>query len=44
MKRMGVVAVLWTSRYTNARPLRAEQPALLVNWCELTITHTTTRK
>jgi hypothetical protein len=30
---------IWTYRYTNEVPLRGEEPALLVNWCELTITH-----
>ena len=33
---------LWTYRYTNEVPLRGEEPALMVNWCELTITHETT--
>ncbi len=30
---------LWTYRFTNQIPLRAGADALLVNWCELTITH-----
>jgi hypothetical protein len=29
----------WTYRYTNAVPLRGDDDALLVNWCDLTITH-----
>ncbi len=29
----------WTYRFTTGVPLRGEQPSLLVNWCELTITH-----
>jgi len=30
---------LWTYRFCNALPLRAGDDALLVNWCELHITH-----
>ena len=30
--------VLYTFRYVNRVPLRAEQPALEVNWCEVTVT------
>lgn len=30
---------LWTYRYVNEVPLRAGDDALLVNWCEVTITH-----
>jgi hypothetical protein len=30
---------LWTYRFTNEVPLRGEDDALMVNWCELTITH-----
>lgn len=30
---------LWTYRFATTLPLRAEQPMLKVNWCELTITH-----
>ena len=33
---------IWTYRYATDLPLRGEQPSLLVNWCELTITHETT--
>ena len=29
---------MWTYRYVNDIPLRAETDALHVNWCELTIT------
>ncbi len=29
----------WTYRFTQGVPLRGEQPSLMVNWCELTITH-----
>jgi len=29
---------LYTYRWVNQIPLRNEQPAILVNWCELTIT------
>lgn len=29
---------LYTDRWVNQIPLRNEQPAILVNWCELTIT------
>ncbi len=32
----------WTYRFTSGVPLRGEQPTLLVNWCEVTITHETT--
>ena len=32
----------WTYRYVNAVPLRAGADALLVNWCELTITQEAT--
>lgn len=28
---------IWQCRYLNQIPLREQQPALLVNWCELTI-------
>jgi hypothetical protein len=35
----GKFGELWSYRYANALPLRAEQPTLQVNWCELTITH-----
>jgi hypothetical protein len=31
-----------TYRYANDLPLRAEEPALLVNWCELRVTDETT--
>lgn len=30
---------IWTYRYLNEVPLRAGEDALLVNWCDLTITH-----
>ena len=29
---------IWTYRYLNDVPLRAEEPSLSVNWCELTVT------
>ena len=29
----------WTYRFATGVPLRGEQPTLMVNWCELTITH-----
>ncbi len=29
---------IWSYRYLNQIPLRDEQPALLVNWCEVTVT------
>src|SRR5919202_1616884 len=35
----GKFGEIWNYRYANALPLRAEQPTLQVNWCELTITH-----
>ena len=35
----GQFGEIWTYRYATGLPLRAEQPTLLVNWCELTITH-----
>jgi hypothetical protein len=35
----GKFGELWTYRFRRAVPLRGEQPTLLVNWCELTITH-----
>lgn len=38
----GRFGAIWTYRYANALPLRAEQPTLHVNWCDLTITHETT--
>lgn len=37
----GKFAELRTYRFTSGVPLRGEQPSLLVNWCELTITHAT---
>lgn len=37
----GKFGELWTYRYTNEVPLREEQPALMVNWCDLTILHET---
>jgi hypothetical protein len=33
---------VWQYRYLNHVPLRAEQPTLYVNWCEVTITAETT--
>ena len=35
----GRFAELWTYRFVNNVPLRADADALLVNWCELVITH-----
>jgi len=35
----GKFGEIWTYRFTNGLPLRGEQPSLMVNWCELTITH-----
>lgn len=35
---------LWTYRFCNAVPLRAGDDALLVNWCELHITHLDTNE
>ena len=35
----GTFGEIWTYRFTNGVPLRGEQPALRVNWRELTITH-----
>ena len=35
----GKFGEVWTYRYTNEVPLRGDDRALLVNWCELTITH-----
>jgi hypothetical protein len=29
---------IWSYRYLNQVPLRDEQPAVLVNWCEVTVT------
>jgi len=28
---------IWDYRYLNQVPLREQQPALLVNWCEVTV-------
>lgn len=33
---------IWTYRFVNEVPLRAGDDALIVNWCEVTITHETT--
>jgi hypothetical protein len=35
----GIVEETWTYRYLNDVPLRAGEDALLVNWCELTVSH-----
>jgi hypothetical protein len=35
----GKFGEIWTYRYTNQVPLRGDDAALMVNWCELTITH-----
>ena len=35
----GKFGEVWTYRYTNEVPLRGGAAALMVNWCELTITH-----
>lgn len=35
---------IWNWRWVNQVPLRAGEDALLVNWCELLITHETTGK
>jgi hypothetical protein len=35
----GQFGEIWTYRYANTLPLRAEQPTLKVNWCELTMSH-----
>jgi hypothetical protein len=35
----GQFGEIWTYCYATGLPLRVEQPALQVNWCELTITH-----
>ncbi len=35
----GKFGELWSYRYTNEVPLRGDDDALIVNWCELTITH-----
>ena len=35
----GKFGEIWTYRCTTGVPLRGEQPSLLVNWCEVTITH-----
>jgi hypothetical protein len=35
----GKFGELWTYRYTHEVPLRGGDAALMVNWCELTITH-----
>jgi len=35
----GRYAEIYTYRYANKLPLRGDQEALHVNWCELTITH-----
>jgi hypothetical protein len=35
----GKFGEVWTYRYTNEVPLRGDEDALMVNWCELTITH-----
>jgi hypothetical protein len=35
----GKYGEIWTYRYTNEVPLRGGDDALMVNWCELTITH-----
>lgn len=32
-------STIYHYRYTNLVPIRETQPALLVNWCELTLTH-----
>ena len=37
----GKFGEVWTYRFTSGVPLRGEQPSLMVNWCELTITHET---
>lgn len=34
----GQFAEIWTYRYVNQVPLRAGEQALMVNWCEVTIT------
>jgi hypothetical protein len=35
---------VWSYRFTSSVPLRGEQPSLMVNWCELTISHETSGK
>jgi hypothetical protein len=35
----GQFGEIWTYLYTTEVPLRGEEPALMVNWCDLTITH-----
>jgi hypothetical protein len=40
----GKFSELWTYRFLNQIPLRAGDDALLVNWCELHITHQDTGK
>ena len=37
-QRRGKTDELWHYRYLNDVPLRAEEPVLSVNWCELTVT------
>ena len=38
----GKFGEIWTYRFTTGVPLRREQPAMRVNWCDVTITHETT--
>lgn len=35
----GKFGEVWTYRFTSGVPVRGEQPSLMVNWCELSITH-----